>query len=77
MTREDFTREFSEILSVDPHQLTLDTDLTEIPEWDSVAYLSAMVLIDEKLAIIIRPDALSNAKTFGDIIAAVQSALED
>lgn len=77
MTKEDFTREFSEILSIDPHQLTPDSDLTEIPEWDSVAYLSAMVLIDDKLALTIRPDVLSNAKTFGDIIAAVQSALED
>lgn len=77
MTKEDFTRDFSEILCIDPRQLTPDSDLTEIPEWDSVAYLSAMVLIDEKLAIAIRPDALSNAKTFGDILAAVQSALEN
>lgn len=77
MNREDFTREFAEMLSIDPGELHPDTDLTALPEWDSVAYLSAMVLIDEKLAITIRPDLLSNAKTFGEILAEVQPALQD
>lgn len=75
MSREDFTREFAEMLGIDSSALNEDTDLTALPEWDSVAYLSAMVLIDEKLSITIRPDILSGAARFGEILTAVQGGL--
>jgi acyl carrier protein len=77
MKRDEFTREFAEMLCIEADALHPETDLTALPEWDSVAYLSAMVLIDEKLAISIRPDTLSNAQSFNDILTAVQSGLED
>jgi acyl carrier protein len=64
------------MLGIDAAQLLPETDLTALPEWDSVAYLSAMVLIDEKLAIAIRPDLLSTARTFDEILAAVKSRLQ-
>ena len=76
MSTEEFTREFADMLCIDPMQLGPETDLTSLPEWDSVAYLSAMVLIDEKLAISIRPDLLSGARTFAEILGAVQPALK-
>jgi acyl carrier protein len=76
MNREEFTREFAEMLSIAADELHPETDLTELSEWDSVAYLSAMVLIDEKLAIQIRPDVLSKAQTFGNILSAVETALD-
>ena len=77
MKRAEFAREFAEMLCIDPLQLSPETDLTALPEWDSVAYLSALVLIDEKLALAIRPELISNARTFGDILAAVETALQD
>ena len=77
MKRDDFTHEFAEMLGIDPAQLLPETDLASLPEWDSVAYLSAMVLIDDKLAIAIRPDIISSARTFADILAAISSALRD
>jgi acyl carrier protein len=77
LNTDEFTREFAEMLNIDPASLRPNTDLTQLPEWDSVAYLSAMVLIDERLAISIRPDLLSNARSFGEILSAVQHALKD
>jgi acyl carrier protein len=77
MSRNEFTHEFAEVLGIAPEDLHPETDLNSLPEWDSVAYLSAMILIDEKLAFSIRPDAISNARTFGDILHAVQSVLQD
>jgi acyl carrier protein len=77
MSQDEFTREFAEMLSIAPDELHPDTDLTALAEWDSVGYLSAMVLIDEKLGIEIRPDVLSNARTFSDILTAVGTALQD
>lgn len=75
MTKDEFTKEFADLLNLSPHQLTPETDLTELEEWDSVAYLSAMVMIDEKLGIQVRPDLISSAKTFSTILTAVDSAL--
>ena len=75
MTRDEFTREFADLLNLPPDRLTPDTDLTELEDWDSVAYLSAMVMIDEKLGIQVRPDLISKAKTFAMILNAVDGAL--
>jgi acyl carrier protein len=77
MTKKDFTREFAEVLNVDPERLTPETEMNSLEGWDSVTYLAAMVLIDEKLSVKIRPDVFSRAQTFSDILAAVGSALED
>ncbi len=77
MTKDTFTRDFAEMLLISPDGLRPETDMTALAEWDSVGYLAAMVLIDDKLGIQIRPDVLSGAKTFGDILEAVHTALED
>ncbi len=76
MSRDEFTQEFAEMLNLPAGRLCPDTDLTALDEWDSVAYLSAMVLIDEKLGIQVRPDIISKAKTFANILAAVETALQ-
>jgi acyl carrier protein len=77
MSREEFTREFAEMLDIAADQLHPETDLTALPQWDSVAYLSAMVLIDGELSIQIKPEQLLNAREFGDILSAVSTALQD
>jgi acyl carrier protein len=75
MTRAEFTGEFAEMLNIDPTSLVPETELTSLPEWDSVAYLSTLVLIDDKLSFPIRPDAIAAARTFQDILEAVKAAL--
>jgi acyl carrier protein len=76
MTREDFTREFAEILNLNLEDLKPETAMSNLEGWDSVTYLAAMILVDEKLSVKIRPEMFSRAETFGDILGAVGSALE-
>ena len=76
MTREQFISEFASILEISPGQLHEDTLMASIATWDSVAYLSAMVFIDERLGMTIKPDVLSQSESFGDILRAVQGTLE-
>lgn len=71
MTQNEFLRQFAEIVSVEPEFLTPEREMGSIPGWDSVTLLSAMVLIDSELGLTIRPELLSQARTFGDILAAV------
>lgn len=77
MNKDEFTAEFADILDVEPDELKPETELETIETWDSVAYLSAMVLIDEMLGIAVRPEVFSRAKTFGDILAEVDAALQE
>ncbi len=77
MTKKDFTREFAGILNIDPEELTPETKMNGLEGWDSVAYLAAMVLVDERLSVKVHPNMFSKAKTFGDILEAVGTALED
>jgi acyl carrier protein len=76
MKRDEFIREFAEMLDVDPATLTEDTDMETLENWDSVGYLSAMVLIDEKVGVAISPDVISNAKSFGAILGALQGKFD-
>ena len=71
MTTEEFLADFAEILDVKPTSLTPDTDLRTIETWDSVAYLSTMVLIDEKCGVAISPEVLVESQKVSDLLAAI------
>jgi len=76
MTKEQFRAEFAEILDVSPDELGPETILTGFSTWDSVTYLAVMVMIDDKVGITVRPDAIAGAETFNDILNAVAERLE-
>jgi acyl carrier protein len=76
MTKTDFMREFEELLGRTAGSLTAETEMLSLEHWDSVDYLSAMVLIDEKLSVRVQPELFSRARTFGDILAAIDGGFE-
>ena len=77
MTQRDFISEFEEMLGLPEGSLTSATEMNSLEGWDSVAYLSALVLIDEKLSVRVRPELFSRAQTFGDILAAVERGFQN
>ncbi len=76
MTETEFTLEFAQLLDIAPDELNPETDLQSLDTWDSVGYLSAMVLIDERLGLTVRPDDLPEARTFGDILRIARPKLQ-
>lgn len=76
MKTEEFIAEFAGVLDVPPAALTPETEMKSLENWDSVAYLTVMVLIDDKLGITVGPNVLSGAETFGAILQAVHDKLE-
>ena len=76
MTTQEFLADFAEILDLNPASLTPDTELRTLETWDSVAYLSTMVLIDEKCGATISPEILVEAVKVSDILAAIGPGLE-
>jgi len=68
MTREEFVKEFAEILGISPDRLHPDTELATFETWDSVAYLSTMILFDERVGFAISPEVVAKAVTLTDLM---------
>jgi acyl carrier protein len=73
MTDEAFLKGFAEIVGVEDGSLTLDTPLTGVEGWDSVAYLGTMVFLEENMGVTISPDVLVNVKTAMEILSGARA----
>jgi acyl carrier protein len=77
LDKKQFLDEFADMLGVGVADLTPSTQLSSLENWDSVAYLSTMVLLDEKVGVAISPDDLTSARTVQDILNVGGPALQD
>jgi len=75
MQAEAFLREIEATLELPEGSLKSDEKLEDIPEWDSLAVISYIALVDEKLGLAVDGEALANAVTVGDLLALVQEKL--
>jgi acyl carrier protein len=69
MTDEEFLKGFAEIVAADEGSFSLDTPLASLEGWDSVAYLSTMVYVEENMGVVLTPDVLVNVKTVMEILS--------
>lgn len=67
----EFHEGLAEILEVEPDQVTSDLSLEE-GNWDSLAIVSTIALIDEIYDQTVSADALGECKTVGDVEALVR-----
>ncbi len=58
---------FKETLEIEDRELKLDDDFREFQEWDSLALLSVIAMIDEEYDVIIESNAFQKLITIGDI----------
>jgi len=66
---EKFIQLFAETLELEPDQhVGLDTVFRELPQWDSLAYLSLIAMIDEEFGLVIEGKVFGEFKTLGQII---------
>ena len=77
LDKKQFLEEFADMLGVSAAELTPSTQLSSLENWDSVAYLSTMVLLDEKVGVAISPDDLTSARTVQDILDVGGAALQN
>lgn len=62
----EFYTEMADILEVDAGEIGPDFSL-EQAGWDSLAIVSTIALIDDIYGVAVKPDALAECKTIGDI----------
>ncbi len=71
---EEFISKFAEALEIEePHTLTETTEFRNLNEWDSLAYLNIIAMLDEEYDILIENAAFKQLKTIGDIISYIES----
>jgi acyl carrier protein len=71
MDRQAFIAAVAEILEIDPAPLKGPEVVAEIGNWDSLAIISFVAMVDSDLDQIIDGEKLKEAKTLNDLIALV------
>ena len=54
-------------------ELTLDVKFRELDEWDSLAYLSTIAMIDDEYDVVINANEFKSLETLGDIAKAIEA----
>ncbi|BCX79193.1 acyl carrier protein [Campylobacter sp. 19-13652] len=58
----------AELLELETSDFTPQTSLDDLEEWDSLAAISYVVIMDEKFGIAAKPEEIQNFKTIQDIL---------
>jgi|AGTN01.1.fsa_nt_gi Phosphopantetheine attachment site. len=75
MNKAAFLNELAIVLDLPEGSLTGAEVLEDIPEWDSLAVISFIALVDEKFDIVVDGEALAKAKTVDELVAMAGSKI--
>lgn len=71
MTQQEFITELEDILSLDEGELNADSNLKEIEDWDSLAIISIIALVDKKIGKKIDIASMKECATVNDLITVI------
>ena len=71
MKKEAFIDGLKEIMEIEETPLTEDTVLRDLMEFNSLALMGIIALIDENFDMIIEAEVFEKVKTIGDIMALI------
>lgn len=69
---KDFLKKFAEVLEIEDRELSLNDKFREYDEWDSLAFLSVIAMIDEEYDVLIEGKDFKKLETLGDILNAIK-----
>ena len=67
MNIQEFIEKFAEAIDLEATELTAETEFRTLDEWDSVAYISVIAMMDEEYDIQIEMPTFKTLKTLGAI----------
>ena len=68
---KEFLEKLKEALEIEDRELSINDKFREYPEWDSLAFLSVIAMIDEEYDVIIEGKDFRKLETVSDIINAI------
>lgn len=57
-----------DLLELEPQDFTPETKLDDLEEWDSLAAISYIVMMDEEFNVVAKPDDIKKFETIQDIL---------
>lgn len=72
---EDFKSQIAEELDVEPDELTPETLLADLENWDSVTALTVVVLIEQISGQRVAPEEMAELETYGQLEDLVRKKL--
>ncbi|GGF24079.1 hypothetical protein GCM10011611_32710 [Aliidongia dinghuensis] len=76
MKTSDFLTLLDNTLDLPEGTLQGNEQLSDIPEWDSLAVISFIALVDEQFGVILEGEKLAEAKSVADLLALLSVQLE-
>ncbi|MDE6717122.1 MAG: acyl carrier protein [Muribaculaceae bacterium] len=64
---KDFIEKFADVLECDPSDLNGDTKFRELDDWDSIAGLSVIGMVDEEYGVTFGAEDMKACQTIGDL----------
>lgn len=64
-----------DVLDIEGRTLTLEDNFRDLDEWDSLAYLSTIAMIDDEYGVLIDSKTFRTLQTLGDIAKAIEERL--
>ena len=63
---------FKEVLEIEDKEISLSDEFREYDEWDSLAYLSVIAMLDDEFEIVIETEDFKKIRTVGDLLKEVK-----
>jgi len=63
-----FIELFKETIEMEDGEITVDTRFRELEQWDSLAFLSVIAMIDEEYDVVIEGNDFKKLNTVGELI---------
>jgi acyl carrier protein len=76
MKKEEFLREIEEIVGAKHGTVSMESNLQDLPQWDSMAYITFIALADSKLNLSVDANRLASCKTVRDLAALADISLD-
>ena len=73
MDTKNFIELFADAIDTEASALSVDTVFREIDEWDSLAYLSVIAMLDEEYGVQIENAEFKTLITINDIVSYIES----
>jgi acyl carrier protein len=70
---QKFLEQFKEVLEIENREIGLDDAFREFEEWDSLALLSVIAMIDDEYDVIIKGNQFKELQTLNQVIAYINS----
>lgn len=73
MNAQEFIKKFAEAIDVEATKLSMESEFRTLEEWDSVAYLSFIAMLDEEYNMQIEMSKFKELKTLAAVVEYIEN----